>query len=132
MPVLFFAEGTSLDGASVLPFRSSLFEPAIRAYACVTSAAICYYSDEAPESRISYWGPMVFFPHLFRTLCLEHLSASIHFGQPKHFADCKDAARAAWQEVSRMRPGTQEQFTKKTLQVGNQNVNVTESVACEN
>jgi 1-acyl-sn-glycerol-3-phosphate acyltransferase len=105
MPVLLFAEGTSSDGAGVLPFRSSLFEPAIRANARVTPAAICYYSDEAPESRISYWGTMVFFPHLFRTLCLEHLGASIHFGQPKHFADRKDAARRAWQEVSGIRQG---------------------------
>ena len=39
VPVLFFPEGTSTDGSSVLRFHSRLFEPAIRAGAPVTAAA---------------------------------------------------------------------------------------------
>ncbi len=39
VPVLFFPEGTSTDGGTVLPFHASLFEPAVRAGAPVTPAA---------------------------------------------------------------------------------------------
>jgi 1-acyl-sn-glycerol-3-phosphate acyltransferase len=103
IPVLFFPEGTSSDGNAVLPFRSALFEPAIRAGAAVTAAAIRYYSSEASEAEISYWGTMVFLPHLFRTLCLKDLQTEIRFGTPQDFADRKSAARHAWQEVCALR-----------------------------
>lgn len=103
LPVLLFAEGTSSDGSEVLPFRSSLFEPAIRAGVSVTPAAIGYGSSDASEARVSYWGEMVFFPHLFATLCLRDLHAAICFGEPVHFASRKNAASMTWLEVSRMR-----------------------------
>ena len=69
-PVLLFPEGTSSDGREVLPFRSPLFDPAIRAGASVTAAAIRYHAADAAENEVTYWGEMVFVPHLFRTLCV--------------------------------------------------------------
>jgi lyso-ornithine lipid O-acyltransferase len=105
VPVLLFPEGTSSDGSSVLPFRSALFEPAIRAGACVTPAAIRYRSNQSPEGEIAYWGKMVFAPHLFRTLCLRQLAAEVRFGEPGVFRDRKAAASGMWAEVRALREG---------------------------
>jgi 1-acyl-sn-glycerol-3-phosphate acyltransferase len=103
LPVLLFPEGTSSDGSSVLPFRSPLFEPAIRAGALVTAAAIRYHADDATEDRVTYWGDMVFAPHLFRTMCIRGLAAGISFDSPRRFVDRKSAAREAWRQVQSLR-----------------------------
>jgi 1-acyl-sn-glycerol-3-phosphate acyltransferase len=103
LAVLLFPEGTSSDGRSVLPFRPPLFEPAIRAGASVTAAAIRYHAEDAVESEVSYWGEMVFFPHLFHTLCVRGLAAGIRFGAPSQFGDRKIAAREAWRQVQGLR-----------------------------
>lgn len=103
IPVLLFPEGTSSDGSSVLPFRPPLFDSAIRTGAWVTPAAIRYHADDAAEDRVTYWGNMVFLPHLFRTLCLRGLKVEISFDSPCHFPDRKTAARVAWQRVQSLR-----------------------------
>ncbi len=103
IPVLLFPEGTSSDGSSVLPFRSPLFDPAIRAGACVTAAAIRYHADDAAEEKVTYWGEMVFVPHLFRTMCVRGLTAEISFDSPCRFPDRKTAAREAWRQVQWLR-----------------------------
>jgi 1-acyl-sn-glycerol-3-phosphate acyltransferase len=104
--VLLFPEGTSSDGHEVLPFRSPLFEPAIRTGANVTVAAIRYQAADAVESQVTYWGEMVFLPHLFRTLCLRGLAAEICFDSPCRFPDRKTAARVARQKVRGLRART--------------------------
>jgi 1-acyl-sn-glycerol-3-phosphate acyltransferase len=103
IPVLLFPEGTSSDGSSVLPFRSPLFDPAIRAGAPVTAAAIRYQALDTAEEKVTYWGEMVFFPHLFHTLCVRGLAARISFDSPCRFADRKSAAREAWRQVQLLR-----------------------------
>jgi lyso-ornithine lipid O-acyltransferase len=103
IPVLLFPEGTSSDGRSVLPFRPPLFDPAIRAGVCVTAAAIRYHADDAAEDHVTYWGDMVFLPHLFRTLCVRGLAAEIAFDTPCRFPDRKSAAREAWRQVQALR-----------------------------
>ena len=92
--MLLFPEGTSSDGREVLPFRSPLFEPAIRTGTSVTAAAIRYHAADAIESEVTYWGEMVFLPHLFRTLCVRGLAAEIRFDSPSRFSDRK--ARREW------------------------------------
>ena len=106
IPVLLFPEGTSSDGSSVLAFRSPLFDPAIRAGACVTAAAIRYYADDAAEEQVTYWGEMVFVPHLFHTMCVRGLAAEISFDSPCRFPDRKTAAREAWRQVQSLRGQT--------------------------
>ncbi len=103
VPVLLFPEGTSSDGSSVLPFRPPLFDPAIRAGACVTAAAIRYHADDVAEDEVTYWGDMVFLPHAFRTLCLEGLTAEITFGSSCRFDNRKTAAQVAWRQVQALR-----------------------------
>jgi lyso-ornithine lipid O-acyltransferase len=101
--VLLFPEGTSSDGSSVLPFRSPLFDPAIRAGASVTAAAVRYHAADATEDQVTYWGDMVFLPHLFRTLCVRGLTAEIGFDSPCRFPNRKSAAREAWRQVHLLR-----------------------------
>ena len=104
LPVVLFPEGTSSDGATVLPFRSPFFEPAMHARAAVSSAAIGYQSRTAPESVLAYYGEDVFGPHLLRTLGQRQLRAHVAFaGAPRRFADRKQAARATQAEVDAMR-----------------------------
>jgi 1-acyl-sn-glycerol-3-phosphate acyltransferase len=103
IPVLLFPEGTSSDGSSVLPFRPPLFDPAIRAGAGITAAAIRYHADDAAEDQLTYWGDMIFVPHLFRTLCIRGLDAQVRFDSPYHFSDRKTAARVAWRQVQALR-----------------------------
>jgi 1-acyl-sn-glycerol-3-phosphate acyltransferase len=103
IPVLLFPEGTSSDGSSVLPFRSPLFDPAIRAGASVTAAAVRYHAFDTTEDQVTYWGEMVFLPHLFRTLCVRGLAAEIKFQPPCLFSDRKCAAREAWRQVHSLR-----------------------------
>jgi lyso-ornithine lipid O-acyltransferase len=101
--VLLFPEGTSSNGSSVLPFRSPLFDPAIRAGAPVTAATVRYHAADATEDQVTYWGDMVFLPHLFRTLCVRGLTAEIGFDSPCRFPDRKCAAREAWRQVHLLR-----------------------------
>lgn len=103
LAVLLFPEGTSSDGRSVLPFRPPLFEPAIRAGVNVTAAAIRYRAQGAAEDQVTYWGEMVFLPHLFHTLCIKGLAAEVSFDLPCRFAGRKAAARVAWRQVHSLR-----------------------------
>ena len=103
IPVLLFPEGTSSDGTQVLPFRSPLFEPAIRADAPISAAAIGYSAKAVEESTLTYWGDKVFFPHLWATLGCKHLGGTIAFGEVQRHEGRKHAARATHQQVCDLR-----------------------------
>jgi 1-acyl-sn-glycerol-3-phosphate acyltransferase len=103
-----FPEGTSSNGKSVLPFRSTLFESAIRAQAPISAAAIGYAAEEVTESDLSYWGDKVFFPHLYRTLGHRQLLVDIRFAATAPvFTNRKEAARATHEAVSGLREAMQ-------------------------
>jgi 1-acyl-sn-glycerol-3-phosphate acyltransferase len=104
LPVVLFPEGTSSDGRAVLRFHSGFFEPAIRANAAVTAAAIEYASSTAEEERLSYHGNDVFGPHLVRTLGQRNLEARVAFARAgRRYPDRKEAARATQAEVELLR-----------------------------
>ncbi len=106
LPVVLFPEGTSSNGFSVLPFCSPFFEPAIRAGAPVSAAAIAYQSQTAPENELAYYGDAVFGPHLLRTLGQRRVCAHVSFEASKcRYEDRKLAARATQAEVEAMRAG---------------------------
>jgi 1-acyl-sn-glycerol-3-phosphate acyltransferase len=101
--VLIFPEGTSSDGSSVLKFYPSLFEPAVRAEAPVTPAAIGYAAaPHAIEKDLCYYGDIRFGPHLLQTLRLPALYAAIHFAPSLERCDerKKTAAQAREQVVA--------------------------------
>jgi lyso-ornithine lipid O-acyltransferase len=92
--VLIFPEGTSSDGAGVLRFFPSLFEPAVRAAAPVTAAAIGYSaSGRAAERDLCYYGDISFAPHLLTTLQLPQIFAEMRFAPAAaSYDDRKQAA----------------------------------------
>lgn len=102
--VVIFAEGTSSDGTSVLPFYPSLFEPAVEGEVPITAAHIGYtLADGNVGQDIAYWGDMTFFPHLLKLLSKRGLSATVTFnGQPRKFADRKIAAAEMHEEVLKL------------------------------
>lgn len=81
--VLLFPESTSTQGATVLPFNSSLLEPAARASFPVSYAALSYsVPDGEPPAYLSvcWWGDMTFIGHLLEMLELREIRARVAFG----------------------------------------------------
>lgn len=80
--VVIFPEGTSTDGTEVLPFRSSLLEPALRGGHPISTACIQY---ELPagnaKQEVCYWGDHTFFPHLLNLLGKKSVRATLRFGK---------------------------------------------------
>lgn len=104
VPVLLFPEGTSSDGAEVLRFHSTLFEPAVRAQAQVTAAAVRYVLHDGTEERDLCWfDDTMFLPHLWKTLCTRGFSAQVCFGEPRVYGDRRTAAQVTHEEVTAMR-----------------------------
>ncbi len=104
VPVLFFPEGTSTDGSSVLRFHSWLFEPAVRAGAPVTPAVLRYvFAGASRERDLCWFGDEPFLPHLWRTLGVAGFTAEVHFGDGELFRDRRTAARHTHSEISAMR-----------------------------
>ena len=79
--VILFAEGTSSDGSSVLPFRSSLLEPAVLSQYTVASAAIRYRLDDGSvPDEVCYWRDMTLLPHLLNLFAKRTIQAGVVFG----------------------------------------------------
>jgi 1-acyl-sn-glycerol-3-phosphate acyltransferase len=88
LPVLFFPEGTTTDGAGVLPFRRGLFHSVLDNGVSLRTAALHYTLDshlvngEATVGEdVCWWGEMGFTPHMFGLLGLRGLRAQIRFGE---------------------------------------------------
>ena len=82
VPLVMFLEGTSSDGSQVLPFHSSLLEPAARAGWPATGAWIQYtLRDGSVANEVCYWRDMTFGPHLFNLLGKAGIEAVVHYGQ---------------------------------------------------
>jgi len=106
VPVLFFPEGTSTDGTSVLRFHSRLFEPAIRAQAPIAAAAIRYVlTDHKEERELCWFGDDGFLPHLWRTLGTPGFIAELYFGEPRVYSHRRIAADQTREEIVAMREG---------------------------
>jgi 1-acyl-sn-glycerol-3-phosphate acyltransferase len=87
LPVLFFPEGTTTDGAGVLPFRRGLFHSVLDNGVSLRTAALRYRLENYVVNRgaslgedVCWWGEMEFTSHLFRLLGLRGLSAKVRFG----------------------------------------------------
>lgn len=101
--VLLFPEGTSTDGSVVLRFHPSLLEPAIRARAEMTSAAIAYRVRGGEERDVCYYGDIHFAPHLLQSLGCADISAEIEFyPERKAWLDRKAAALELHEQVEAM------------------------------
>jgi lyso-ornithine lipid O-acyltransferase len=79
--LVLFPEGTSTNGHQVLPFYSSLFEPAVARRWPVSAARIGYrLAGGSVENDVCYWGDMTFFPHFLRLLAREKIEATVVYG----------------------------------------------------
>lgn len=79
--VVIFAEGTSTNGETVLPFRTSLLEPAARGNHEITAGWLHYeLEDGDARQEVCYWGEHTFFPHLLKLLGKKAIHATLRFG----------------------------------------------------
>lgn len=105
LPVVLFPEGTSSDGATVLPFRSALLEAASVARVAVTPVAIDYDLEEGSVAdEICYWREMVFGSYFCNLLGKQGLTATLRFGAPHPWtAGRKEHARALRLDIVQLR-----------------------------
>lgn len=80
--VVVFPEGTSTNGGEVLPFRSSLLEPAIAAGVRPIATGFIHYELEDGDAgnEVCYWGNHTFFPHVVNLLGKRRIRATVRFG----------------------------------------------------
>lgn len=88
--IFVFPEGTSSPGAEVLPFRSSLLDPAVKIGHPVSFASLAYDTPDgwptASES-VCWWGDMTFPGHFYGLLRLPRIEATLRFGEGRLEAD---------------------------------------------
>lgn len=101
--VVVFPEGTTSDGSSVLPFKSSLFEAAVRAGRPAHVATVTYATAAGaphPARAVCWWGDMEFGRHFVELLSLPGVRARIEFVPAPLFAsDRKRLCRSSLREV---------------------------------
>jgi len=81
--VMVFPEGTSTHGESVQPFKSSIFEVAVKADSPVYHASVTYETEPSSPSAqhsVCWWGDMEFISHFIQLLTLPSIAARITFG----------------------------------------------------
>jgi 1-acyl-sn-glycerol-3-phosphate acyltransferase len=100
-----FPESTSSDGSRVLPFHSSLFQPAVDLQVPVSAASIKYFiPDGVAAAEACYFGTMKLFPHLLNLLGKHSVIAKVNFSSGSfRFADRKQASTRMHEEVERLR-----------------------------
>ena len=102
--VCLFAEGTSSDGATVLPFRSSLLAPAVNQGCRATPTWLGYeLEDGSAAAEICYWGEMDFATHFTHLIGLPRIVAHAEYGTAlPSAADRKELAILLHDEVVRL------------------------------
>lgn len=93
--VVIFPEGTSSDGQTVLPFKSSLLEPATRLKHPLNIGRVHYTLENgSDDATVAYWGDATFFPHLLNLLSQPKVRAVVRFApMPSHSTDRKELAQ---------------------------------------
>ncbi len=95
--IVVFPEGTSTAGATVLPFKASLLEPAAQGNFPLVYASLSYRTptDEPPAHlSVCWWGEMTLSPHLFGVFQLSRIEATLQFGaETLQGTDRKELAR---------------------------------------
>jgi len=102
--VVLFPEGTSSDGSTVLPFKSSLLEPATAGTHPVSAGCLAYELDDgAPGEDVCYWKDMTLAPHLIKLLSKSGPRCFVNFRRVENPSrDRKELAAQLHEEVRRM------------------------------
>jgi 1-acyl-sn-glycerol-3-phosphate acyltransferase len=92
--VVIFPEGTSSDGKTILPFRTSLLEPAARGGHDISVGWLHYeLADGDASNEVCYWGGHSFSPHLLNLLGKKTVRATLRFKKfPRLTDDRKELA----------------------------------------
>ncbi|MCB0405920.1 MAG: 1-acyl-sn-glycerol-3-phosphate acyltransferase [Bdellovibrionales bacterium] len=83
--MVLFPEGTSGNGETVLPFKTSFLQCAIEAGATVAPVCLVYESidgrgvDSSNRDDVYWYGDMSFFPHLKRVMRLRRVEIGLHY-----------------------------------------------------
>jgi len=102
--LVLFPEGTSSGGETVLPFKSSLLEPATRQAHALTAGLITYeLADGDVSEEVCYWKDMTLLPHLVNLLSKGAIRASVSFTELRQGSTHrKQLARQLHSEVLRL------------------------------
>ena len=103
--VVVFPEGTSTNGETILPFRASLLEPALRGGHEISIAWLHYeLKDGDAPNEVCYWGEHSFFPHLLNLLDKKSVHATLRFAKFQRTTDDrKELARQLHEAVSKLK-----------------------------
>ncbi len=101
----FFPEGTTTNGEELLPFKPSLFQPAVEMGLAVTTAAIAYETRPGmpPVTDVIAWyGDEEFAPHIARLLKEPGFTVRIRFGEQTITAsDRKELALLTYAQIQK-------------------------------
>jgi lyso-ornithine lipid O-acyltransferase len=99
--VVLFPEGTSSNGQTLLPFKSSLLEPATDPSWPLAIGWIHYEIDDGDAGEeVCYWGGHTFFPHMLNLLSKRHVRVMVRFGQrSERSRDRKELAQQLRAEI---------------------------------
>jgi 1-acyl-sn-glycerol-3-phosphate acyltransferase len=105
--VVLFPEGGSSNGQTVLPFKSSLLEPAVQATHPLSVSAIQYAIEDGNVVReVCYWGDHTFFPHLLNLLGKRAIHATVRFAPVQRTgAGRKQLALQLREEILKLKGG---------------------------
>jgi 1-acyl-sn-glycerol-3-phosphate acyltransferase len=88
--VVIFPEGTSTNGESILPFRTSLLEPATQGNHEIHVGWLHYElekGDGDAANDICYWGDHTFLPHALNILGKKSIHATLRFAKFQRTTD---------------------------------------------
>jgi 1-acyl-sn-glycerol-3-phosphate acyltransferase len=86
--VVIFPEGTSTNGETILPFRTSLLEPAARGGYEISVGWIHYeLEDGNAANEVCYWGDHMFFSHAVNLFGKKSIHATLRFGKFQRTTD---------------------------------------------
>lgn len=103
--VVIFPEGTSTNGEKILPFRTSLLEPAARGGHDIAVSWLHYeLKDGDASNEVCYWGDHNFFSHLLNLLGKKSVHAKLRFKKfSRTTEDRKELAKQLHAAVSELK-----------------------------
>lgn len=86
--VVVFPEGTSSNGETILPFRTSLLEPAARGNHEISVGWLHYeLTDGDARTEVCYWGDHAFGPHILNLFGKKNIHATLRFAKFQRTTD---------------------------------------------
>ena len=107
LPVVFFPEGTTSNGESLLKFHSGLLSEALAAGQPITAAYLQYSlaannGGRRASDAVAYWGEQPMLPHVFGFLSLRGVRADVTIAsEPIRFAEGVASRKLAAVEARR-------------------------------